>query len=399
MDKEKLWTKEFISTSLVNFVLMLSMYLLLVTMAGYAMLRFDASTGMAGLVASIFIIGVLGGRLYAGRQIRKYGTKKMLMIGIIIFVVMSLFYFFDFGIYALLLVRIIQGAGLGLATTATGTIVSQVIPPSRNGEGISYFSISVVLSTAIGPLIGILLIEAFNYTSIFIFSTTVGVLSLIMAWTIQVPVVEQQEEETTKKGFRLGDYFEKRALPISFALFVVAFGYAGILSFISTFSEEIGLVEAGGMFFLVYAVVILVTRPFTGKLMDVKGANSIAYPGIIIAAIGMFTLSQATTSFVLLLSAVLIGLGYGNYQSCTQAVAIKVTPIERMGLANSTYFISLDFALGMGPLILGLIEPITGYRGMYAILGGVILVGLVVYHFMHGRADKQLMGIVDKRAS
>src|SRR5699024_10707416 len=136
-----------------------------------------------------------------------------------------------------------------------------------------------------------------------IFSTTVGVLSLIMAWTIQAPDVEQPEEEATRKGFRVGDYFEKRDLAISFALFVVAFGYAGILSFISTFSEEIGLVEAGGMFFLVYAVVILVTRPFTGKLMDVKGANSIAYPGIIIAAIGMFTLSQATTSFVLLLSA------------------------------------------------------------------------------------------------
>src|SRR5699024_6941548 len=121
-----------------------------------------------------------------------------------------------------LLVRIIQGAGVGLATTATGTIVSQVIPPSSNGEGISYFSISVVLSTALGPLIGILLIEAFNYTSIFIFSPAVGVLILIMAWTIQVPVVEQQEEETTEKGFRLGDYFEKRSLPISFALFVVA---------------------------------------------------------------------------------------------------------------------------------------------------------------------------------
>src|SRR5699024_10692989 len=83
--------------------LMLSMYLLLVTMAGNAMLRFDASTGMAGLVASIFIIGVLGGRLYAGRQIRKYGTKKMLMIAIIMFVVMYLFYFFDFVSYVLFL--------------------------------------------------------------------------------------------------------------------------------------------------------------------------------------------------------------------------------------------------------------------------------------------------------
>src|SRR5699024_628538 len=256
---------------------MLSMYLLLVTMAGYAMLRFEASTGMAGLVASIFIIGVLGGRLYAGRQIQKFGTKKMLVIGIIIFVMMSFFYFVDFGIYALLAVRVIQGVGLGFATTATGTIVSQVIPPSRNGEGISYFSISVVLSTAIGPLIGIILIEALNYTSIFVFSSIVGIVSLIMAWTIQVPVIEQQNEQVEKKGFRLSDYFEKRALPISFALFVVAFGYAGILSFISTFSEEIGLVEAGGMFFLVYAVIILVTRPFTGKIMDVKGANSIAY--------------------------------------------------------------------------------------------------------------------------
>src|SRR5699024_8122235 len=185
MDKEKLWTKEFISTSIVNFVLMLSMYLLLVTMAGYAMLRFEASTGMAGLVASIFIIGVLGGRLYAGRQIQKFGTKKMLVIGIIIFVMMSFFYFVDFGIYALLAVRVIQGVGLGFATTATGTIVSQVIPPSRNGEGISYFSISVVLSTAIGPLIGIILIEALNYTSIFVFSSIVGIVSLIMAWTIQ----------------------------------------------------------------------------------------------------------------------------------------------------------------------------------------------------------------------
>src|SRR5699024_9446057 len=138
-----------------------------------------------------------------------------------------------------------------LATKSTVMIISQVIPPIMNVKVIIYFSISVVLSTAIGPLIGIILIEALNYTSIFVFSSIVGIVSLIMAWTIQVPVIEQQNEQVEKKGFRLSDYFEKRALPISFALFVVAFGYAGILSFISTFSEEIGLVEAGGMFFLV----------------------------------------------------------------------------------------------------------------------------------------------------
>src|SRR5699024_3288552 len=100
--------------------------------------EYGASTSMSGLVASIFIIGVLFGRLYAGKQIENVGAKKMLLIGIVIFVIMSFFYYWEAGIYALIAVRIIQGIGIGLATTATGTIVSQVIPPSRNGEGISY---------------------------------------------------------------------------------------------------------------------------------------------------------------------------------------------------------------------------------------------------------------------
>lgn len=397
LEREKLWTKTFISTSIVNFVLMLSMYLLLVTMAGYAIETFNSSTSMAGLVASVFIIGVLFGRIYAGKQIEEVGTKKLLLVGILIFIVMSFFYYLETGVYGLIMIRVIQGVGVGLATTATGTIVSQVIPASRKGEGISYFSISVVLSTAIGPLIGIILIEAFNYTSIFIFSTIVGILSFIMALTIQAPQIEKKEAAKTS-GFQLSNFFEKRAIPISFALFVVAFGYSGILSFITTFSEEIGLVEAGGMFFLVYAVVILCTRPFSGKLMDVKGANSVAYPGIILAVVGMFLLSQAHTSFTLLLAAFLIGLGYGNFQSCTQAIAVKVTPIHRMGLANSTYFIFLDLALGLGPLLLGMVEPIFGFRGMYMILSGVILIGLFVYHTMHGKKDKELMALQEAEA-
>lgn len=394
MQKEKLWTKPFIYTSLVNFVLMLSMYLLLVTMAGYAIRTFAASTSVAGLVASIFIIGVLIGRLYAGKQIEQTGPKKMLIVGIIIFVIMSFFYFFNVGLYGLLAVRVIQGLGVGLATTATGTIVAQVIPPSRNGEGISYFSISVVLSTAIGPLIGIMLIDAFSYTSIFIFSTVVGTLSLVMAWTIQAPKVEREKADAAdgtqgKKKLRFGDLFEPRAIPVSFATLVLALGYSGILSFITTYAEEIQLEKAGGMFFFVYAVVILFSRPFTGKLMDVRGANSVAYPAIILFALGMLLISQAESSLVFLISAVLIGLGYGNFQSCTQALAIKVTPIHRMGLANSTYFIFLDIALGFGPLLLGLIVPVFGFRGLYAILAGVILIGLYVYDLMHGRKDRQ----------
>src|SRR5699024_7460844 len=155
MAKEKLWTKDFILVSIVNFVLMLSMYLLLVTMATYATETYNASISLGGLVASIFVIGSLIGRLFSGKQIMQVGSKKILITGAAAFLILTLFYFFPIGIYPLILLRLLQGIGLGMATTATGTIVSQVIPASRNGEGIGYFSMSIVLATAIGPLVGV----------------------------------------------------------------------------------------------------------------------------------------------------------------------------------------------------------------------------------------------------
>lgn len=143
-------------------------------MANYAIEVHHTNTSIAGLVSSIFIFGALIGRLYSGNQINYVGTKKALIIGITIFVLMCIFYFFSIGIVTLICVRLIQGIGVGIATTATGTIVGQVIPPSRHGEGIGYFSMSVVLSTAIGPLIGISFIHTFGYVSVFIFSLLMG---------------------------------------------------------------------------------------------------------------------------------------------------------------------------------------------------------------------------------
>ena len=148
MNKEKLWTKEFISISVVNFFLMLSMYLLLVTMATYASDEYNASSSTAGLVASIFILGALSGRFFAGKQMEKLGSRKILLGGTVFFIIVTLFYFLPTNIYGLMAIRFFHGIGVGFATTATGTIAAHVIPSSRNGEGIGYFSLSAVLSTA-----------------------------------------------------------------------------------------------------------------------------------------------------------------------------------------------------------------------------------------------------------
>lgn len=391
--KEKLWTKDFVFTSIVNFVMMLSMYLLLVTMATYAMQEYDASVSLAGFVASIFVIGSLFGRLYAGKTIAKMGNKKMLLIGIVSFFIVSILYFFPLGLIPLMIIRLLHGLFLGLGTTATSTIISQVIPNSRKGEGIGYFSMSVVLATAVGPLIGTFLVNSLGFTSIFIFSVVMAAVSLVLSLLLQPPEIPEavpEEEAEEKKGFNIGDYVEKNALPISIAMFIMAIGYSSILSFVTEYASDINLAQAGGFFFLVYGVAVLLSRPVTGPLMDSKGANIVAYPSLVLFALGLLIISQASTSVVFLAAAVLLGLGYGNFQSIAQAIAIKLTPPHRMGLANSTYFIALDLGLGVGPLILGYLVPVTGYRGMYFTLVFLIIVGIAIYYFVYGKKDKQM---------
>lgn len=387
--KERLWTKDFVFTSTANLVLMLSMYLLLVTMATYAMDTYGASVSMGGFVSSIFIIGALFGRLYGGKQIARVGNRKMLLIGTVSVLVATALYFLPLGIYPLMVLRFLHGVALGLATTATSTIVSQLIPTSRSGEGIGYFSLSVVMATAIGPLIGVMLLTQYGFNSIFLFSLIMAILSLALSVSLRPPEVEA---EADRKGFRITDYFEARALPISIAMFVLALAYSGILSFVTEYAAEIDLVEAGSFFFLIYGISVLLSRPFTGRLMDQRGANIVVYPALVSFAVGMLMLSQAGAGWMFLAAAIFMGLGYGNFQSIAQALAIKLTPHHRMGLANSTYFIALDLGLGLGPLMLGYIVPLSGYRGMYLSLVAVILIGIVVYHLMHGRKDREVAG-------
>lgn len=386
IEKERLWTRNFIMISLTNFLVTLIFYLLIVVIAGYAVDEFDASTSTAGLVSSIFIVGSLVGRLITGRVITSIGSKRTFQIGLIAFLITTFAYFSAVNLPVLILIRLLHGVAVGIIGTTTGTLIAQIIPPSRRGEGIGYFSMSAVLATAIGPFIGILLTQnTESFTSIFIFNAILVVVCVLMYFTvnlnnIKAPII--QKEATSEKGFKLSNYIEPKALPISIIVLFIGFAYSGVMSFLSFYSESIDLVKAGSYFFLVYAITILCTRPITGPLMDRKGANIVVYPALGIFAVGMLLFSQATNSFLFLVAAGLIGIGYGNMNSIAQALAVKSTEPHRYGLATSTYFILLDIGLGVGPFVLGLIEPHTTYRILFLAMVPVILIALVLYYFL-----------------
>ncbi len=395
MKKEKLWTKEFLIVSGINFLLTLMFFLLIVTMASYAKTEFGASTSTAGLVSSIFIIGSLIGRLGAGRVIGDIGTKKTLWLGLTFFLVTSVLYFFTFNLGLLMTNRLLQGIAVGIASTATGTIIAQIVPAARKGEGIGYYSLSAILATAIGPSIGIMLMNLENgYSFIFTQNVIFSIVCIIIYAIAKIEVVSPKASiKEEQKGSFLTRFIEPRAIPISFIALLIGFSYSGVMSFLSFYAEEINLTSTASYFFLVLAIVIILSRPFTGKLLDVRGANIVAYPCLAIFAIGMYVFSQASQGWMLLLAAAFIGLGYGNFNSIAQTVAVKVTPPHRFGLATSTYFILYDLGLGVGPYILGFIVPHTGYSTVFLANVVIILISIPLYFLLHGRRDKELLNI------
>ncbi|MCK2003745.1 MFS transporter [[Brevibacterium] frigoritolerans] len=386
--RTRLWTKDFVIVSSINFFITLIFYLLMVTLAIYAVNELDASTSEAGLISGIFIIGTLIGRLFIGRFIDSIGRKKTLFIGLIFFTLTTILYFVDLGIGFLLVNRLIHGMAMGMASTATGTIVAQIIPPTRKGEGIGYYSMSATLATAIGPFIGLYMAQHTSFQVIFSFCLALGIISLITAFFLYVPALKVTAKVTESKGFKLSNFIEPKALPISIITLLLAFCYSSVLSFISFYAIEIDLVNTASFFFVVYAVAVLLSRPFSGPLMDRKGSNFIMYPAFIIFGIGLLLLSMTTNSFTLLAAGFLIGLGFGNMQSSSQAIAVKLTPPHRMGMATSTFFIMLDAGLGFGPYILGFIIPVTGYSTLYVFLGVVVILTSVLYYFLHGKKER-----------
>src|SRR5690606_16424139 len=248
--------------------------------------------------------------------------------------------------------------------------------------------LSATLATAFGPFIGLMMSQHSSYEMIFSVCLVLGVVSLAVSLFVYVPPVIAPPVTDETKGFKISDYIEPKAVPIALVCLAIALCYSSVLSFINFFAMEEDLVQAASYFFLVYAIAILVSRPFTGRLMDLKGANFVMYPAFAIFAAGLFLLSVTSSSTGLLVAGALIGLGFGNMQSTTQAVAVKLTPPHRMGLATSTFFISMDAGLGFGPYLLGFVIPLIGYSSLYGILGFAVLATAVLYYLMHGKKER-----------
>ncbi|WP_018990254.1 MFS transporter [Aromatoleum toluclasticum] len=385
MKSSPLWTRDFLIVAGVNFLLALVFYMLIVVVGAYAIEAYGSSLSEAGLVAGIFVIGTLSGRLVIGQLIDVIGRKRTLIAGTAAFALTTCLYFLSDSVSTLIIVRFLHGAALGVGSTAAGTAVAHIIPPDRKAEGIGHFSLSTTLSSAIGPFLGLWLLQHASFDWIFACSLAVSVIGLLAATRLQVPELDAAHRAMRGFEFSFGRLLERRAVPVAVVAFMAGLCYASVLAFINVYAVELDLVTAASFFFIVYSAVVLLSRPWTGRLMDRKGSNVVVFPCCILLALGLVLLANVQSAVMLLAAAALIGLGFGNLQSVFYAVAVKVVTPQRMGLATSTFFIFLDASLGFGPYLLGLAISQIGYRNLYWAMAALAVLCMGAFYLLHGR--------------
>lgn len=381
-----MFNRDFLSVAGINFLILVPYYMLFVISAPYAVERFGASASTGGLVAGVMALGVLTGRFFSGRFIGSAGSQKVLIFGLVEFIAVMALYLAVDSLPLLVAVRFLSGIGIGCIGTVTGTLIAHVTPQGQLGAGISYFSLSTILGMAAGPFLGVFLLARVSFSFIFLFCCAAGVVCLVFSLflTTSIPAAGNAAG-VGPLSFRLGEYLERRALPVSLVVLVVAQGYGCLQAFIAFHAESIGLTGAAGAFFSVYAAVILISRPVTGKLMDRHGENLVIYPSLVLLICGLALLGYANSSWTFLLSAGLIGAGFGNFQSTCQVVSVKAATRDRIPQATSTFFIFLELGISFGPYLFGIIVPHAGYHGLFHALAAVTLASIPLYYFLHGR--------------
>lgn len=268
-----------------------------------------------------------------------------------------------------------HGLTWGSMSTAGSTIAVDLVPQERRGEGIGVFGLSMTIAMAIGPLIAIAITGDSSYKRLFYSAAGFSFLGLMLALFVRVPKMISE-----KRKFEISSLIEKKALPVSLNVFLVTIPYGGIISFIALYGRSIGI-ESSGLFFLLLAVGIAISRILSGKSFDRVGPKRICILGLVLLILGLLILALNKTLLGYHFAALIVGFGFGIIMATFQAIANHKVEAKNRGAANSTYLTFFDSGIGVGMLLVGYLIQVIDYSGAFILCGAIELFALIVFVF------------------
>lgn len=382
MNTDRLWSPAFINYGVSSGIFYMTQYVLVAALPIILTAELGGSALDAGLAMTYFQIGTILCRPFAGRLIDGLDKRVILLISsALFFVIMGLFNLTT-SLQTIFVLRGLHGVIFALGTTVMAALAVVVLPASRKGEGINMFAVFSNIAMVLGPAVGLYALQAYGSSALYMFLTIMTALAFVLSNVIRLPKELAKPKRKTSKGWSISQFIEKRSLPWALMGLFIGFTYSGVLVFIPIELNSMGAGVWGSVFFALFALMIIISRPLVGKVYARYGSRFVIYPGVGLFIVGLAILGVVSSPVGIICTAPLLGLGYGAAQPAFQALAVQSAPIERAGVSTATYFLALDIAVGAGSVILALIANALGYQYLYQITSLIMIIALALYHFV-----------------
>ncbi|MWV42771.1 MFS transporter [Paenibacillus sp. HJL G12] len=375
MNNHKIFNKSFLFLLVSNLSVFIGFEMLLPILPAY-LISLQASAIQVGLVTTLFTVGAVFIRPLAGYYLMDNQRKTLAMGACAVLLMITAAYPYLHIVWLFLLLRLIHGIAWGVSTTANGTIAVDLIPKTRLGEGMGYFSISTTVGAIIAPSLGIYIYGSYSFDTLIWSSVILSLTALIALQFMHTPTPVKREKQPFQ-FFKM--IFERDAWFPALLSVITTFSYGAIVTFLVLFGKQKGL-EHIFLFFLINAIVSTLLRPFTGRWYDKKGPWSIIIVSSVLGFLSLVVLSFATNDLHLIISAILFGAGYGTVSPSLQTWAVQRVSEEKSGSANATFYSSFDVGVGISALVLGILAEWFSLEMIFRLVSlNFIVVAALVY--------------------
>ena len=382
--EEKLFNKNYLCLCAANFLFFFSFYLLLPVLPFFIMEKFQVGNAVIGTVISCYTLATLVVRPFSGYMMDTFKRKPLYLLALSIFTAVFVGYLFAATITILIMVRIIHGFAFGLTSVGGNTLVIDVVPSEHRGEGIGYYGVANNIAMAVGPMTGLFVYERFSFNAIFLGCMVCSFMAALFASRIHIKV----RPPVKRPPISLDRFILIKGLLAGVSFMLLAFAYGQISNYIALYAKEMGLTISSGLFFTVYAIGLIASRLFAGKLVDKGKVTQTIAMGLGITAFALFglgmchhcnALGKDYTAVAFLLIALCCGMGFGAAFPAFNTLFINLATHAQRGTATSTYLTTWDLGLGIGIFSGGMLAEHFSFATAYLVASTSVLLSLVFF--------------------
>lgn len=373
----KLWSLSYLNVCIANFLMACSFNLLMPSIPLYITEQLGVAQSKTGIVLASYAIALLFIRPFSGYLVDIYSRKKLLLLAFTCYVLIFFGYFFATTVLLFILVRFMHGITWGLSTVSSSTLAIDVIPSERRAEGIGYYGTFMNVAMAIGPFIAIYIYHAYSFQILLwcaILMGVLGITAVAMIKTTEKPRIERPK-------LSLDRFFLLRAWPIFLNQLLPCFAWGTIGAFVAQYGKQIN-VENAGIFFPFWAIGIIISRIFSGKLVDRGKIHMVNISAMIIISLSFLLFATVHNIYAFCLSGLLIGVGFGMMLPALQTLYINMADNNQRGTANSTYLVGFDLGLALGMLGGGYISGHYSFETLFLIASALCMISVFIYWFV-----------------